>query len=136
MMNPHTRRKYRKYLETHGTSMYSHPMSSEEKGRRSVKYSGEGNPMYGKKHGESAIEKMRYRAKMRTPKNYKRVAQYTIGGVLIKIWDGVVFAARCTGINKSSIAGCCRNKKGTAGGFMWKYINENDNRDNTTIIEA
>ena len=136
MMNPHTRRKYRDYLETNGTSMYSHPMSDEEKNRRSIKYSGAGNPMYGKTHSESAIEKMMQRAKMRTPKNYKKVAQYTRGGELIKIWEGVVFAARGTGINKSCIAGCCRNIGETAGGFVWKYIKKNDNRDNSSTDKA
>lgn len=122
MMNPHTRRKYRNYLETNGTSMYSHPMSEDEKNRRKIRFSGTGNPMFGKSHSESAIEKMRNRARTRTPKNYKMVAQYTRDWELLKVWNGVVFAAKETGIHKSSIAGCCRNEKGTAGGFVWKYI--------------
>lgn len=134
--NPITRQHYREYIERNGTDMYKHEMPIEERLRRKTAYSGSGNPMYGKTHNESAKEKMRYRAKVRIPKNYKMVAQYTLEGELIRIWDGVIFAARGTGINKSSIAGCCRNIGKTAGGFLWQYIKKNDNRDRSATQEA
>lgn len=125
--NPLTRQHYREHIEKFGTDAYRRKFSLKEREWRRQRYSGEGNPMYGKTHKESSKQKMREKAQRRTPKNYKRVAQYTNKGELVKVWEGVVFAAVGTGIHKSSISGCCRGENKSAGGFVWKYIEKNDN---------
>ena len=55
----------------------------------------------------------------------KRVAQYTKDGELIKIWDCMMDAERILGIGASHISSCCKGKRKSAGGFVWKYVNEN-----------
>jgi len=56
------------------------------------------------------------------------VAQLTLKGDLIDIFDSVQNAVRATGLNKSNIANCARGRKGclTAGGFRWRYINSTE----------
>jgi len=55
----------------------------------------------------------------------KTVAQYSLNGDLLKIFNSVQDAVRATGINKSNIANCARGRKGcaTSGGFRWQYVN-------------
>lgn len=53
-------------------------------------------------------------------KKKKKVAQYTLDGKLIAIYDGVRVAERATGIR--SIDKCAKGKRKTAGGFVWKYV--------------
>lgn len=120
--NPLTRAHYKAYIEKYGTGMYIRTYSDQQRQEISQRYSGENNPMFGKKHSEVSKAKMSDRAKKRTPKNYKKVAQYSKNGELINVWDGVIFAMRGTGIHKSCISGCCRNENKTAGGYIWKYI--------------
>ena len=40
---------------------------------------------------------------------------------LINTFDGVREAERLTGINHSSISGCCTGRLKTAGKFIWSY---------------
>lgn len=41
-------------------------------------------------------------------------------------YKGVKDASRKTGINRGCIALCCKNTRKTAGGYKWRYTNEND----------
>lgn len=50
----------------------------------------------------------------------KTVAQYSRGGELIRTYDGLSEAARKTNINIGNISSCCRLKRKTAGGYIWK----------------
>lgn len=63
----------------------------------------------------------------------KQVAQYDLDGNLVETYPSTMEAERKTGIKRSSIGACCRNKPivdkngfkyvpKTAGGFVWKYI--------------
>ena len=45
---------------------------------------------------------------------------------LNKIFDGQSTAARELNISQGNISSCCRNKKKTAGGFHWRYIENMD----------
>lgn len=40
------------------------------------------------------------------------------------LYKGVKDASRKTGINRCSIALCCKNVRITAGGYKWRYVNE------------
>lgn len=55
----------------------------------------------------------------------KRVAQYDKQTLeLIKIWDSMIDVERQLGINQGNISACCKGKRKTAGGFIWKYVEE------------
>lgn len=57
--------------------------------------------------------------------HYRKVAQYTKDGDLVKIWDSIVDVTRELGIESSSISKVCKGKnphRRTAGGFVWKYV--------------
>lgn len=56
----------------------------------------------------------------------KPVSQFSIDGKLIATYYGIREAERQTGIAHSTIANCCRGKNKTAGGFIWKHVNEED----------
>lgn len=53
----------------------------------------------------------------------KKVAQFTLDGVLIKIWGSTREAKRVGGFHNSSIRFCCIGKYNSHKGFKWKYLN-------------
>lgn len=71
---------------------------------------GENHPMYGKKHPEET------KAKMSKP-----VLQYDIKGNIISEYYGSREAERQTGIAHEYISRCCKGKRKSAGGYIWKY---------------
>ncbi|WP_396592108.1 NUMOD1 domain-containing DNA-binding protein [Allomuricauda sp. R78024] len=54
-------------------------------------------------------------------KRDKRVFQYDKNKGLISIYDSVSYAAKATGLSKTSISRVCRDERKQAGGFIWKY---------------
>lgn len=50
----------------------------------------------------------------------KKVAQYSIDGELIKIWDCGVYACNELSINKACLFAALNENQKTAGGFIWK----------------
>jgi group I intron endonuclease len=103
-----------------GTSGKS--MSEEEKEKRRIKYSGKGNPYYGKKHSDEIRQKM---SKNHVDVNggnnprAKQFYQFDLDGNYIATYDSVRTAARfidaTDGIGKSA-----REHK-PACGFLWGY---------------
>ena len=57
-------------------------------------------------------------------KKSKKVAQYTLNGELVKIWESVAECGR-NGFSRSHIIQCCNNKEEKSCGYKWKYLNEN-----------
>ena len=61
----------------------------------------------------------------------KEVGQYSKNGSLIAIYPSIAVASRKTGINASSISTIAKTKgegsRKTAGGYMWRIIEELDN---------
>lgn len=51
----------------------------------------------------------------------KVVLQLNTHGELIKEWPSITDAAACIGTDTSSISKVCLGKRGSAGGFLWKY---------------
>ncbi|MCC8361011.1 NUMOD1 domain-containing DNA-binding protein [Salinimicrobium sediminilitoris] len=51
----------------------------------------------------------------------KSVYQFSKEGKYLKSYKSVAEASRLTGINKSSIAKCCRGEFSVAGNFRWEY---------------
>lgn len=142
----HTEEAKQKLREAH----LGKKASEETKKKLSDKMKGSGNGMYGKHHSEEARKKMSENLKGKTSgeKNPmfgrkrndiaelrgKKVYQYSLDKVLIKIWDSASDAARELGFNRGCIKDCChrgrfQNYKGEKKwynvrkykGYIWSY---------------
>lgn len=51
-----------------------------------------------------------------------KIAQYSLDGTLIKVWDSIDKVASFMNVCRESIAGCCRGKAKSAHKFMWRYV--------------
>lgn len=72
---------------------------------------------YNMHYGNIAIKKV-------LGKGYKKINQYDLNGNLIKTWDKVLDITNTMKISKQSISYCCKGKTKTAGGYIWRYVNE------------
>lgn len=59
----------------------------------------------------------------------KKIVQYDLNGNLIKVWEYINKASNELNICQSSISLCLTNKRKTAGGFIWKYYDGDDNNE-------
>ena len=86
----------------------------------------------GKRHTEETKRKMSENSAMKGKfgseyPNSKKVAQYDKQThELIKVWGGIREVERELGINHSSISQCCKGKRKSAGGFVWRYVKEDE----------
>ena len=85
------------------------------------------NSMKGKKLSEKTKERMRQNSQR------VNVYQYTKEGELVAVWKSTREAARIGGYNNSAISKCCRGKRKTAGGYVWKYKPLGEDDINITI---
>lgn len=53
-----------------------------------------------------------------------KINQYDLNKKLIKTWDSIIEASQKLDINASCICNNCKNRRKTAGGFIWKYVNK------------
>ena len=51
----------------------------------------------------------------------KPILQYSKSGEFIREWKSAVEVKRVLGINNSHIIQCCKDKRKSAGGFIWRY---------------
>lgn len=80
------------------------------------RFAGENNPMYGIRGGNHPLA--------------IRVAQYSKDGRLLKIFNSTTEAAQSVGLfNGSHITECCKGKRKTSSGFIWKYITDETNKE-------
>lgn len=49
------------------------------------------------------------------------ILQYTKDMVFIRDWESILSASIELNINNRNICSCCKNKRKSAGGFIWKY---------------
>lgn len=54
----------------------------------------------------------------------KRIAQYTLSGEKAAEYKSIAFAARITGISRRAINNCLTGWSNTAGGYIWRYEEE------------
>lgn len=54
-----------------------------------------------------------------------RVRQYSLDGMFLKEYNSATEASKLTGAPQSSIIRVCKKNGKTAGGFQWRYANEN-----------
>lgn len=65
--------------------------------------------------------------KARSAKKCKRkVAQLSLNGDVLKVFDSACDASMTTGICRTNIMDCCKGRLITAGGYQWKYVNEEE----------
>ena len=123
----------------------NHPMYGKHPSEETIQkmkdnhadFRGEKHPMYGKHHTTESRKKMSisHKGKQVGKDNVasKSVAQYTLCGNLISCFESTCLASLATGVAQSSISRCANGKLKSAGGFIWKYINENEGQSSTTI---
>lgn len=84
----------------------------------------------GIKRSEETKEKVRQSI---IEKQGRPVLQYTKDGQFIKEWPAGSVAAAELGIDKANLNACCKGKKKSCGGFVWKYAS--DEIKETRIIQ-
>lgn len=52
----------------------------------------------------------------------KPVAQFSLDGEFIRIWDSSKLIERTLGIRHANIRACCNGERHKAGGFIWKDV--------------
>lgn len=141
--------KYHRMIAEINQKRWSDPLAHEKMRER---FLGERNPMFGKKlseehkrrfleAGRRAYRKPRYGeetsfyGKHHDDIAKRKISEANYGAkngkarVVMCVDTGVVYgcireAYRATGVRFDSISRCCRGLGETAGGFRWKYINE------------
>lgn len=61
--------------------------------------------------------------KKRAEKREKKIAQYTLSGELLKIWESARKVQTALNIHESNINKCCNGHIKSYKGFVWKYAN-------------
>lgn len=61
------------------------------------------------------------KANTNNPKRSKQVAQYDKDGNLIQVWPSTREVQRQLGFNIGHISSCCKGKRKTCNGFIWRY---------------
>lgn len=105
-----------------------------KKGRKGIEHY-----FYGKHMSEEQKEKLRqanlgkkYSDEINAKKGSKgaknpaarAVNQYSKSGNFIKHWDYIKQASNELGASRSGITSCCKGRRKTCGGFVWKYADE------------
>ena len=99
----------------------SYKRTDKTRRKNSEAHTGEKNPMYGKHHSEDTKRKMSEAHKEKIYANIKPILQFSKNGELIAEYPSLTEASRQTGCYKSHICQCCKGKRKSAGGFIWKY---------------
>lgn len=101
---------------------------------------GEKHPLFGTHHSEKTKQKISEKTKDRlsNPQNHPMygktegknpraiaINQYDKLGNFIATWSCAKEAANRLNIDHSAITKCCKGKYKTAGGYIWKYANNN-----------
>lgn len=119
--------------------------SEETKQKMSISHSGDNNFWYGKKLSEEHKKKisdshigkkLSEETKRKMKENHphlsgkehpksKKVEQWSKDKTtLIKVWDCISEASKTLNINKSNISSCCKGRFKSAGGYFWRYMEE------------
>ena len=114
------------------------PVSEETRRKISEAKTGEKSHFYGKHHSEESKKKLsealtgmtfseEHKKKIsesmtgKHNKPQKPVLQFSKDGELIAEYPSIMDAERKTGYKNQSICACCKGKRKSTGGFIWKY---------------
>lgn len=75
----------------------------------------------GKRHSEKAKKKMSKAKIGNHNAPTKPILQYTKDGEFIREWTSASEASRVIGIHQGDITNCCKGKRKSAGGLVWRY---------------
>lgn len=84
------------------------------------------NPITLKRMGDNLRNLNRIYREQISKKRKIKVAQYTLDGKLVKVWDSAKDAEKSMSISNSDICNCCKENRKTAGGYIWKYYNNEE----------
>ena len=87
----------------------------------------------GRQYSEDFKKKMSKLKSGENNHNAKRVAQYDLNGNLIRIWDYIRQVEKETGISHANISKCCKGKSKTAGGYIWRYTDDEITKEYITL---
>lgn len=118
--------------------MYGKKHTQSSRMKMSESRSGEKNFWYGKRKSQEYREHIRQGATLYHENNTVSdetrqlisksvsvpVCQYSLDGILIKEFYSATIAGKEIGIDASCIIKCCKGKRKSAGGFVWKYKTE------------
>lgn len=71
---------------------------------------------------KGTIHGSKMREKLRKANLKYKVQQYSLEGILLNEYNGIVEAANAVSSTKSQISSACRGKVKTSSGFIWKYV--------------
>ena len=77
--------------------------------------------MHGKLHREMRGKRGKKYGAINGKKCSIPVLQFSKGGLFVKEWPSAHKAERQLGISPSNICQCCKGRKKSAGGFVWRY---------------
>jgi group I intron endonuclease len=113
-------------LESGGKNHKCHPDTIK---KLSDLFSGEKNPMFGKKWTEELRKKRSTDTVGKKNPNYgkksvnrKNVGMFDENNILIQRFDSIHQASIETDIHERCISGVCRGEHKKAGGFIWKFL--------------
>ena len=95
--------------------------SEETRKKLSEAKTGENNPMYGKHLSEEAKKKLSESMIGKHNRPQKPILQFSKDGKFISEYPSTWEAERQTGCSHSNICNCCKGKRKSTGGFIWKY---------------
>ena len=102
----------------YNTSSYSrgtYKRSDKTKRKMAEAQIGEKNPMFGKNLSEE------HRKKISESKGVNGILQFSKEGEFIAEYPSIMEAERQTGCNRGNICQCCKEKRKSTGGFIWRY---------------
>ena len=104
----------------YNTSSYGSAHSHTEESKKKISdnhadFRGEKHPLFGKHHTEGS------KKKMAESKGVYGILQYSKDGEFIAEYQSTMEAERQTGCYHQHICKCCKGKRKSAGGYIWRY---------------
>ena len=76
------------------------------------------------RHERISEERKHYFAEHPEKKKTRAVVQLSKAGEVIKVWSNMTEAAQQFGTNSQNISAVCNGRRRTAGGYIWRYSDE------------
>lgn len=80
-------------------------------------------PVARSKYEKSNMDRIRH-IKITKSKNSLQVAQLSLNGDVVRLWDNVSEASGSLKISANNIYNSCNGKRKTCGGYVWKYVKD------------
>lgn len=141
-----TRKKISEAITGEGNPMYGKHHTEKTKMKISKALKGKplmeetrkkiGEALKGRRHTKETRKKIGEAQKGEKHHGALKVVQCHLDGSLIKVWAYIEQAANSLGIQGCHISKCCKGKVKTVGGYQWKYLYDQTQKDGTVIPGA